>query len=305
MNRKKTRYEKARIALLFWALLVGLGAVAGSLMMFCDPSGQTVGMDGLLPYFQVLPFADTLFQDLLFSGICLFLINGVTNLLLAVLLFLRKRAGAISGIAFGLLLMAWCSLQFYLLPTNPLSIIFFLIGFFEAITAFMCFVFQTQERFQKDCKPLPTDIEGKKRLVVYFSRMGYVREVAREEAQRNDADVLCLKTPERTDGTLGFWWCGRFALERLSMPLLPYEVDISRYEKVIVVSPIWVFRVAPPILSFLSKEKGHIASLDYVFVHFMNVSFKREAKRLDSLLSCDHERLRSVRSRFGKRKDIC
>lgn len=305
MRRKKTRYEKVRIALLFWTLFVGLGAVGGSLMMFCDPSGEAVGMDGLLPYFQVLPFADTLFENLLFSGICLLLINGVTNLLSAVLLLLGKKAGAVSAILFGLLLMAWCSLQFYLLPANALSIIYFLIGLIEAMTAFMCFVFQTQERFQKESNPLPTQIEGKKRLVVYFSRMGYAKEVAKEEKERNDADVLRLETSEKTNGTLGFWWCGRFAFEHLPMPLLPYDVDVSRYEKVIVVSPIWVFRVSPPIISFLTKEKGRIASLDYVFVHFMNASFKKEATRLDSLLSCSHKRLRSVRSRFGKRKDIC
>ena len=305
MNRKKTRYEKARIALLFWTLFVGLGAVGGSLMMFCDPTGKAVGMNGLLPYFQVLPFADVLFQNLLFSGVCLLLINGLTNLLSAVLLLLRKKAGSLSAIAFGLLLMAWCSLQFYLLPANPLSIIYFFIGFLESITAFMCFVFQTQELFLGSSKPLPTVIDGKKRLVVYFSRMGYVREVAREEAARNDADVLCLKTPERTEGTLGFWWCGRFAMERLSMPLSPYDVDVTRYEKVIAVSPIWVFHAAPPILSFLSKEKGRIASLDYVFVHFMNASFKKEATRLDSIFWCRHDRFRSVRFRFGKRKDVC
>ncbi len=36
--------------------------------MLLDPSGRALGMDAMLPYFQVLPFADVLFRDLTFSG---------------------------------------------------------------------------------------------------------------------------------------------------------------------------------------------------------------------------------------------
>lgn len=49
-------------------------------MMLLDPSGRAMGMDAMLPYFQVLPFADVLFQDLTFSGIALLIVNGLTNL---------------------------------------------------------------------------------------------------------------------------------------------------------------------------------------------------------------------------------
>ena len=33
--------------------------------MLLDPSGRALGMDAMLPYFQVLPFADVLFTDCL------------------------------------------------------------------------------------------------------------------------------------------------------------------------------------------------------------------------------------------------
>lgn len=52
-----------------------------------------MGMDGMLPYFQVLPFAEVVFQDLAFSGIALFIVNGLTNLAAAGLLLARKRRG--------------------------------------------------------------------------------------------------------------------------------------------------------------------------------------------------------------------
>lgn len=55
------------------------------------PLRKTMGMDGMLPYFQVLPFAEVVFQDLAFSGIALFIVNGLTNLAAAGLLLARKR----------------------------------------------------------------------------------------------------------------------------------------------------------------------------------------------------------------------
>ena len=63
-----SRYRAARRLLIFWTVFIGVGAVAGAAMMLIDPSGHIMGMDAMLPYFQVLPFADVLFQDLFFSG---------------------------------------------------------------------------------------------------------------------------------------------------------------------------------------------------------------------------------------------
>ena len=39
--------------------------------MLLDPSGRALGMDAMLPYFQVLPFADVLFGVTLMLWICI------------------------------------------------------------------------------------------------------------------------------------------------------------------------------------------------------------------------------------------
>ena len=61
------RYNSARKWLIFWTSFIGIGAVAGGLSMIIDPSGKTLHMDAMLPFFQKLPFADVLFQNFLFS----------------------------------------------------------------------------------------------------------------------------------------------------------------------------------------------------------------------------------------------
>ena len=89
-NKQTHSRYAARRLLIFWTLFIGLGAVAGASGMLIDPTGKTMGMDAMLPYFQVLPFADVLFQDFVFSGVALLIVNGLTNLTAAALL-LRKN----------------------------------------------------------------------------------------------------------------------------------------------------------------------------------------------------------------------
>ncbi len=86
----RSRYRIARRVLIFWTLFIGLGAVGGALMMLLDPLGESTWMGPMLPYFQVLPFADVLFRDLTFSGWALLAVNGLTNLTAAALLFAQK-----------------------------------------------------------------------------------------------------------------------------------------------------------------------------------------------------------------------
>ena len=214
-----SRFAVARRLLIFWTLFIGLGAVGGAACMLIDPSGRSVGMDGMLPYFQVLPFADVLFQDLLFSGFALLIVNGLSNLTAAALLFARRKIGAVLGGIFGVTLMLWICIQFYIFPPNFMSTIYFFFGLAQAATGWAAVVFQRQEAFAAEAHEYPNLETNHARLVVYFSRMGYVREKALEEANRIGADVYEIRSTERTEGTLGFWWCGRYGMHRWEMPI--------------------------------------------------------------------------------------
>lgn len=128
----KSRYQTARRILLFWTLFIGVGAAAGAAGMLLDPSGKAMGMDAMLPYFQVLPFADVLFRDLTFSGWALLIVNGLTNLTAASLLLAKKNAGITLGGLFGVTLVLWIRIQFYMFPPNFMSTIYFMFGFAQA-----------------------------------------------------------------------------------------------------------------------------------------------------------------------------
>lgn len=126
-----------RVIAIIWCLFIGIGAVGGAVMMFADPTGETTNMSGLIPGFQVLPFADALFQNLIFPGIALFIVNGLTQLITAALLIKRRAAGSKCALGCGVLLMLWITIQFFIYPFNWLSTSYFIFGLLEAVNALM------------------------------------------------------------------------------------------------------------------------------------------------------------------------
>ena len=298
--RTHSRYETARRALLFWTLFIGVGAVGGACGMLLNPSGKAMGMDAMLPYFQVLPFADALFQNFTFPGFALLIVNGLTNLTAAGLLFARKRAGTVLGCVFGVTLMLWICIQFYIFPLNFMSTAFFLFGLCQAATGYAACVFQKQEAFRVRGADYPNILSNPVRLVVYFSRMGYCKKLAFEEANRTGAAVYELRSTERTEGTLGFWWCGRYGMHRWDMPIEPVAVDLTAYEHVTICAPIWVFSLAAPVRAFCRQSAGKLREVDYILVHHTKGRHEYAAREMDALLGLSHTALRSVQCKTGR-----
>lgn len=298
------RYKITRKFLVLWCLFVGIGALWGSMNMFIDPTGKLLQMDKMLPYFQVLPFSNILFQNYIFSGIALLIVNGISNLVATYLLIRNKKSGIILGTVFGLTLMLWITIQFIIFPTNILSTTYFVIGIIQLITGYMTYVFYTQEQFKFDPNEYKNIGKNKDVLVVYFSRMGYTKKVAYEEAEKQKADILELKAKEKTENTSGFWWCGRYGMHKWRMPIYDINIDLKKYKKVIIVSPIWVFSVSAPIREFCYKYSKSINSVEYIFVHFMNTKFENVANEVDGILNKKREKFTSICMRTGKVKKV-
>ncbi len=295
-----SRYRPARRALLFWTIFIGIGAVAGSSAMLIDPSGGLMGMDAMLPYFQKLPFAEKVFQDFVFSGISLLIVNGISNLTAAGLLIANKRIGAVLGGVFGITLMLWICIQFYMFPLNFMSTAYFIFGFIQAITGYMTVVFYDQEHFTVSESDYPNIGSDPTKLVVYFSRMGYTKKRALEAADRTGAEIYEVRAAERTSGTLGFWWCGRYGMHRWAMPIEDIGVQLEKYDHVTVCSPVWVFNLCAPMREFCKKASGRIRSADYILVHHQKSLYANAADEMDRLLGLKDTPAVSVCCREGR-----
>lgn len=302
--KKQSRYEAARKAQIFWSLFIGIGAVAGAVGMSIRPDGSAIGMTAVLPYFQVLPFAEVLYQNFIFPAIALFCINGLPNLVAAMLLLQRKKAGTVLGGVLGITLMLWITIQFVIFPMNVMSTSFFVFGLAQAITGYAAWVFLKQEQFaaSQAAQVYPHIGTNPKRLVVYFSRMGYTRKAACEAAEETGAVLYEVRSTERTAGTLGFWWCGRYGMHGWSMPIAPLGIDLSAYAHVTICAPIWVFRLAAPMRAFCTQAKGQIAEADYILTHHTAARYGNAAQEMDKLLGLSGTKTVSITCPLGKEK---
>jgi hypothetical protein len=261
-----------------------------------------MGMDAMLPYFQALPFSDVLFRDFVFSGFALLIVNGLTNLTAAVLLLRKKKLGVILGGFFGVTLMLWICIQFYMFPFNFMSTAYFVFGLCQTITGYAAWVFMKQEAFSVDPADYPHIGQDPKRLVVYFSRLGYTKKIALEEAERTGAELYEIKVAEKTDGTAGFWWCGRFGMHRWAMPIEELSINLSSYEHITICSPIWVNSLSSPIRAFCQSAKGKIKEADLITVHYQNARYQSALSEAEKLLGIRMTEYRSYRCRTGNVK---
>lgn len=189
-------------------------------------------------------------------------------------------------------------------PLNFMSTTYFIFGFLQAATGYAAYVFLKQETFTVNKGDYPNIGTGEGTLVVYFSRMGYAKKLAFEAADRLCADIYEVRSTEKTDGTAGFWWCGRYGMHRWDMPIEPIEIDLEKYKKVVICTPIWVFSLCAPIRSFCKAAAGKIKSVDYIIVHHTGGKYFSAAEEADKILGIRHERFKSVRCRKGSFKEI-
>ena len=130
----KTKFNFARRLLLFWCIFICIGAVGGAVLFWAYPHGEVWNMADMLPYFQVLPFADFFFRDFVWCGVALLCVNGLTNLTASVLILRHSRWGLVLGTVFGVTLILWILVQFCIFPLNAMDVIYFIFGILQTLT---------------------------------------------------------------------------------------------------------------------------------------------------------------------------
>lgn len=289
--------------MIFWTLFIGIGAVVGATGMLVAPDGSSIGMKEALSYFQVLPFAGLLFQDYIFPGISLLLINGIPNLIAAYLLIRNKKMSGLLACSLGIVLMLWITIQFVIFPFNLTSTTYFFFGLLQFLCGIAYITFEKQSKFHFDASMYQNIGTNPSILIVYFSRSGYTKKIAYEKANALGAELYEITTPERIKGFFGFAWLGRFAMHRWPMRINPVTIDVSKYERVIIVTPIHVWTVAAPVKEFCQECKGKMKHVEYTVVHFRKKhNFFAACDIMDKELQTKAEVRESIICKYGKIK---
>ena len=99
-------------------------------------------------------------------------------------------------------------------------------------------------------------------LIVYHSRSGYTRRVARMLARRLGADVDEIKETRPLGGPLGYALCAIEALADIAPALRPALKRPGTYDCIVVGTPVWFWSVSSPVRAWLAKHRvrhGRIA----------------------------------------------
>lgn len=106
-------------------VFIGLGAVAGGLMLVLDPSGESMGIPLEL-------LKDSPFPDYLIPGLVLLAVNGIGSLIASRLTFAGSQWTDKLAIGLGLFLMCWICVQvFFFKDIHWLHILYFALGLIE------------------------------------------------------------------------------------------------------------------------------------------------------------------------------
>ena len=103
-----------------------------------------------------------------------------------------------------------------------------------------------------------------KTLVLYYSYSGRTKAIAVELATKESADLAQIKDVKRP-GKLKFFTAGIISSARgKAWPIQPLGVDFAKYDRLILLAPVWADNPPPPfnaMLELLPKGKSVIIKM--------------------------------------------
>ncbi|HEY5471108.1 MAG TPA: hypothetical protein VIK07_11350 [Bacteroidales bacterium] len=125
--------KRANLQLGLIQLLVVIGAIPAGYLFLSAPDGSKLGM-------TVEALAGSPFKDYFIPGLYLFIVNGLFNLVASILTLYKFKYSSFIGMALGLSLIVWVSVQVYSVGlTHFLQPTYFIIGIAEIVLSISIF----------------------------------------------------------------------------------------------------------------------------------------------------------------------
>jgi flavodoxin len=100
-------------------------------------------------------------------------------------------------------------------------------------------------------------------LVVYYSRTGYTRDIAGELAAAVQGDVDRLDDGLDRTGVWGYLRCAREGLKKRTVQLMPPAYDASRYDVVVLGTPVWAGNISSPVRSYVAANRAKLKQVAF------------------------------------------
>jgi len=103
--------------------------------------------------------------------------------------------------------------------------------------------------------PTSIDFIMAKNLIVYFSRTGATRKLARMLAKSCEAELEEIREPSSRTGCMGYLRSALQAALHLNAATYPGKRRPGDYEIVIVGTPIWFWNMSSPVRTYLENNR--------------------------------------------------
>lgn len=122
--------------------LIGIGAVICGALLVIGPDGRNLQM-------PIDMLKNSPFRSFLIPGIILFLVNGVGNIVSAVLCFKMHRIAGFAGMFFGFGLIIWLFVQINMIGGGSwLQYLYFVLGLLELLLGILMREFERKQQLQ-------------------------------------------------------------------------------------------------------------------------------------------------------------
>ena len=98
------------------------------------------------------------------------------------------------------------------------------------------------------------DKEKGKILIIYYSRTGKSKIISETLQKMLNADLLEIKDKKDRSGTWGFISSAYDSLFDRESEIEPAHPDLSLYSSVVVVSPVWNWKISTPVITLIKNN---------------------------------------------------
>ena len=103
-----------------------------------------------------------------------------------------------------------------------------------------------------------------KTLVAYYSLTGNNKGLARKIKAKLGCKILEIRDKKERTGWWNFIISGYQALTRKETKLAPIKQDISSYQQIVLLSPLWAGMLPPATRTFLRNYKDRVGKLYFI-----------------------------------------
>jgi len=139
-------------------------------------------------------------------------------------------------------------------------------------------------------------------LVVYYSRTGNTKKVGEDISAELHCDAEEIVDTADRSGPVGFVMSGRQATLKELTKIEPLQKDPSKYDLVIIGTPVWAFTMSAPVRTYILDHREKFKKVAF-FITLGNIGAESTLKDLAELCAKPAEGTLIVKVRDISKED--